>query len=86
MVACPSIYSSIKLDEEPLWLNPKHGVDVCTMYNVSCKTEALELFTFSEYDEILDNALLEVGELYPIQNLVRDRKHKVTTDSNDRPT
>ena len=31
------------------------------MYNVSSKTEALELFAFSEYDEILDNALLEVG-------------------------
>ena len=36
---------------------------------------------------MLDNVLLEAGELYPIQNLVRDhRKHRVTSDSNDRPT
>ena len=69
-----------------MWLNPKHGVDIRTMYNVSSKTEALELFAFSEYDEILDNTLLEAGELYPIQNLVRDRKHGVTSDSNNRPT
>ena len=69
-----------------MWLKPKHGVDVRTMYNISTKTEALELFTFSEYDEILDNALLETGELYLIQNLVCDRKHRVTLDSNDRPT
>jgi hypothetical protein len=69
-----------------LWLNPKHNVDERTMYNVTSKTEDLELFAFSEYDEILDNALLEAGELYPIQNLVRDRKNRVTSDSNDRPT
>ena len=57
------------------------------MYNVCDKTEILESFAFSEYDEMLDNVLLEAGELYPIQNLVRDhRKRRVTFDSDEKPT